>query len=31
MKLHISTLFLIAILGVTPLCYAQTKNANRGG
>lgn len=28
MKSHISALMLIGILGVTPLCYAQTENAN---
>lgn len=28
MKSHICALMLIGILGVTPLCYAQTENAN---
>ncbi|GIT97708.1 hypothetical protein [Sulfurovum sp. TSL1] len=28
MKLHIRTLMLIGILGATPVCYAQTSDAN---
>ena len=28
MKSHICALMLIGVLGVTPLCYAQTENAN---
>lgn len=28
MKSNICALMLIGILGVTPVCYAQTKNAN---
>ena len=28
MKSHICALMLIGILGVTPLCYAQTEHAN---
>lgn len=28
MKSHICTLMLIGIFGVTPVCYAQTENAN---
>lgn len=28
MKLHKCAMILIGILGVTPLCYAQTENAN---